>query len=210
MNLSDHFHCYVITLKGWEERLKRFHDRTRELGVTGFEVVRGIDGRFVPIPSWWKHNKGQYGCNLSHEVALRRGLQAGEKPIMIFEDDAFLRDDFVLGACEAALYFQTEPDSSVLYLGGKTKVSSTVRVSPGIIRPVSVIGTYAYIVSQAYTPTVLKEIMGGLNDVQLRLRGVEDEHAIFLPVCVGHHGGKSTIRRRERKDQHCGPLKRTE
>lgn len=95
--------CYVITLgKRSPENWDKFLERNSASGLA-FQAFEAIDGREVSeadaidakvlLPGAQHYTPGALGCAMSHLSLWRRCL-AGEQPIMVFEDDAYIRRDF--------------------------------------------------------------------------------------------------------------------
>jgi hypothetical protein len=207
--LDQFFHVYVLTLKGWEDRLERFKDRAAELGVTGYTVLHGVDGMKIRKPNWWKPNARKYACNLAHMNALHAGIMAGGKPIMILEDDCYLRDNFIESVHEVIAFFRDVEWAKVCYLGGRVKRRRGYRaVSRLIYRNVRVTGAYGYVVSESHAPEVAGYIMndpgkprpayGYFNDIKMRRRAHVESHVVCRPPALGHSGGMSILQQAHR------------
>lgn len=215
MNLSQHFHAYVLALKGWEHRLERFQARAAELGVTGIKVIYGVDGTKIHKPNWWRPNARKWACALAHMNAQYAGIMAGledKKPILIFEDDAHLRSDFVEGIGYVIGYFRDHPDATMCYVGGRIHRPDTGEmVSHRVLRGVMVGGGYGYALSHDYAVAHSGRCMDDLGpkvrfrsfaqDTRFMHRWHVDQHATVTPVIVGHHGGPSVILQKNRKGE---------
>ena len=200
MDLSQHFAPIVIACPGYEERLSQFDARAKELGLSGIDIVWGVDGRKIETPDWWRSTGTKFACNMAHLYALYRGLSYN-KPLLIFEDDVWLLDDFVERINEVIEYM-ARPDATVLYLGGAVKRHGRERLGT-VVRPARVIGAYAYAVTQDYAKTMTGYMMnttppGGkvkwqFNDVRMANRGLKHGYAFSDPPMAGHRGGFSVI-----------------
>lgn len=213
-DLSQHFHCYVLTLKGSEDRLALFEERAEELGVTGYNKIYGVDGDKIEKPNWWKPISRAFACNLAHVNALHAGIMAdGDKPILIFEDDAYLRDHFVDAIKEVVAAFRDSPKLKVCYLGGRVTRKGRF-LGKYLRRRAKVTGGYGYIISAEHAPTVAGYMLNlpgdshkhyaFYNDVMMRRRRVGEGHTVVDPVCVGHRGGRSVLRKNvHRRGRDC-------
>lgn len=212
LDLSQFFHCYVLSLQGWEDRLDRFVKRADELGVTGYDVLWGVDGDKIHTPNWWGVNARKWACNLAHLNAVHAGIMAGDKPIMILEDDCHLRENFIPSIHEVIAYFRDTPDATVCFLGGRIHNQGD-QVMPHIVRNVKVGGGYGYCISQDHAPVVAGYYMnlppvgkrgrhGFAQDTKMMRRWQVHKHASVKPVCVGHNGGPSILLKRVRKPRH--------
>lgn len=210
-DLSQHFHAYVLTLDGWDHRLRQFMDRANELGVVGFEVLYGVGGDKIRTPNWWKRSGRKFACNMAHLNAVHRGIMAGEHPILVLEDDAHLRRNFIESIQEVIAFFRDHDDATVCYLGGRIHGKGR-KVSRLIERGVRVGGGYGYCISQKHAPIVSGYIMdrpiymkGGhrfAQDTKMMWWSQHHDHATVRPVCVGHRGGRSVLLKRNRKGRH--------
>lgn len=215
MDLSQYFNVYVLTLVGWEERLRKFANRAVELGVTGYTVVYGTDGDKLSPPNWWKKDPRTWACALAHSNAINLGIMTGNgKPIIILEDDAYLKDNFIESVSEVVAYFRDHKDATVCYLGGKVHWEGTT-LSRLIRRDHQVGGGYGYAIAYDHASTVSGYMLddpahdgakptkyGYACDTKMMHRAKKDRHAVCSPVCVGHHGGPSVILKRNRKPLH--------
>jgi len=215
MDLSDYFNVYVLTLKSWPARRQRFSERAAELGVTGFTFVEGFDGDLITPPNWWAKDPRTWACAVAHSNALNYGIMTGNgRPIVIIEDDAYLKDNFVEAVSEVVAYFRDYPGSTICFLGGKVHWDGT-EVSRLIRRDHQIGGGYGYVVSAQHAGKVSGYMLddpayngakpsryGYACDTKMMQRAKIDRHAVCHPVCVGHHGGPSVILKRNRKPLH--------
>lgn len=210
--LNQYFNAYVITVRGWEEnRLQPFLTRAKELGVEGFDIHYGADGEDLITPNWWVPNRRKWACHLAHvacindSIARKNGL-----PVLIVEDDAFLKANFVEAIQEVIAYYRDHPTATVCYLGGKVHGIGT-QVSRLIFRDLQVGGGWAYTVAPQHAATVAAYMMDDprvymkprardwVNDTKMMHHSEEHSHAVTRPTCVGHRGGASVILQRNRK-----------
>jgi GR25 family glycosyltransferase involved in LPS biosynthesis len=200
-DLSQFFNCYVLTIERGHERLRKFDERCAELGVIGYEVLYGVDGDQIQAPNWWGSDVRTFACSLSHMNALHRGIAASNgKPILIFEDDAYLRDNFIEVISEVIHYFTNDPELKVCYIGGRVDHAGEF-VGRFLRRGAKVTGTYGYVVSSSHAPTLAAYILNAPpkkmgrhsyhNDVRMRYRRKIEKHTVVDPPCVGHWKGPS-------------------
>lgn len=163
-NVWDFFdRIYCISLEAREDRRKAAAESFAKVGLTGkveFVLVR-------PHP----HNIEQ-GMYESHMTCLQKGLEAGAKNIVVFEDDVifdrFHPDHFA----QCISYLESHPDWKVLLLGALIR-SSRKTENPYIqkVRYQSLAHAYAlnrsYAESLAYQPwngTVIDTLFRPLHD----------------------------------------------
>lgn len=98
MNLSDFFErIFVINLDDRTDRLEKFMAQFADVGMEGvwnIERFPAVDVRKpenVP-PEGWSVPPGAWGCRESHHQIIRRGIEEGWRDVLIFEDDAIIRD----------------------------------------------------------------------------------------------------------------------
>jgi len=94
------FPTYVISLERTPDRLQRFVDMNRDADID-VEVFKAFDGRgldlagvdpAVLVPGTTSYRPGSIGSAISHRT-LWQACAAGDKPFLIFEDDAAIRAD---------------------------------------------------------------------------------------------------------------------
>lgn len=101
-NFGAQFECFVINLQRQPERLRDFMDRNAATKLD-FQVFRAVDGEdttntelrapdFI-VPHVNCYTPGQLGLAMSHRKLWERCTTSG-KPIIVFEDDAWIRVDF--------------------------------------------------------------------------------------------------------------------
>lgn len=122
----------------------------------------------------------------SHLICLKKGLAAGAKTILIFEDDVFFRhfDPFVLSA--ACQHLASMQNWSGLFLGcitngsRRTSVHSLARVQYRCL-------THAYALSASAASRVIRAEWGGIPYDGMLRRSREEFFAIY-PLCAyqGH------------------------
>ena len=117
----------VISLRRREDRRDAFHARLKKVrtadGASRPWVVRwfwAFDGATIPKPAGHNPPPGAFGCALSHLVAWATALNGEElenEPLLFFEDDAYLCDEFFE---KLATALPLVPDDwDILYLGGE-------------------------------------------------------------------------------------------
>ncbi len=218
LDLSNDMHVFVTTLATWPKRIAAFHKRAEELNIKGWQLVQGVDGNIINKPNWWKPNARRWACNLVHLNALHQGMMmnlSGEpKPILILEEDAYLRDNFRELWQEAVDYFKRGSSSTLLYLGGRDH-DLGCQVSPNIFQNVRVGGGYAYACSPHYArdmsgyfmnkPKGRRKMLCFAQDTKMQKRGILDGHATMRPFMVGHYGGPSIINKRKTRPPERAP-----
>lgn len=94
------FPAHVISLERTPDRLQRFVDMNRDADID-IDVFTAIDGKGLDIatvdpsvlaPGTTSYKPGSVGSALSHRT-LWQACAGGDKPFLIFEDDAAIRAD---------------------------------------------------------------------------------------------------------------------
>lgn len=208
--IDQFFRAYLLTTAGSDGRVRLFNERARELQVSGFHLIRGAHGDQIGKPNWWTPTARKWACNLNHLNAINCGITEGSLPILILEDDAYLRDNFIEAIHEVIAFFRDHSDATVCYLGGRIHGAGR-KVSRLIERGLEVGGGYGYCVSQQHAPTLSSYFMdfptylGGQHrfaqDTKMAYHSKFHDHAVTRPVCVGHRGGFSVLLQRNRRPQ---------
>jgi glycosyl transferase, family 25 len=94
------FDCFVISLERQPERLKAFYERNQSSGIE-FRHFKAIDGtqcsdavaKEILAEGVSNYRVGQIGLAMSH-LTLWRLCVKQNKPFLVFEDDAVIRQDF--------------------------------------------------------------------------------------------------------------------
>jgi GR25 family glycosyltransferase involved in LPS biosynthesis len=86
-------------LKRRPDRLKAFFDQLEEVGwpfpwPEVWDAVDGGSGK-VPCPAEFTQGGGAWGCRQSHVAILEHCLMNDIGSVLVLEDDAFLRDNFL-------------------------------------------------------------------------------------------------------------------
>jgi GR25 family glycosyltransferase involved in LPS biosynthesis len=99
---SERFDCFVVNLERQPERLRDFLDRSSSTGIR-FQIFPAVDGHDASnaelrAPHFIaahvrNYTPGALGNALSHRRLWQR-CAATEQPIIVFEDDAWIRTDF--------------------------------------------------------------------------------------------------------------------
>lgn len=86
MKLLDCFdNVYVINIDSRPDRMIKFRDSMRSLGLLDNEIDKKITRFSGIIPS---SGPGALGCTLSHLSIVKQAKERGEHRILVFEDDA--------------------------------------------------------------------------------------------------------------------------
>ncbi len=97
------YECYVISLGREPGKRAAFLERNRATGLE-FQIFEAIDGNALSEEDCARHallkpgarlyTKGQIGCAASHRDLWLYAATTG-RPLLVFEDDAFCRNDLV-------------------------------------------------------------------------------------------------------------------
>lgn len=91
--ILDYFSsCHVINLDRDTERLAKIGRQLDRLGIP-FERYAAVDGLTLGLPADHLPARGHLACARSHANLYRQALDAGHEAVLIFEDDAIIRDD---------------------------------------------------------------------------------------------------------------------
>ncbi|HEY6000650.1 MAG TPA: glycosyltransferase [bacterium] len=131
---------------------------------------------FVVVP---RHpTDREQGCYESHLQCMARGLAAGARRMLIFEDDIFF-DGFSAAALERCTAFlAAEPDWHLFFLGCMVKSSGRTPF-PGVIRVRYRSLTHAYAISGRFAERLMARPWRGVPYDDF-LRDLRDERAFAL------------------------------
>jgi GR25 family glycosyltransferase involved in LPS biosynthesis len=143
MKINDVFDgVFVINL---DRRIDRLIHITQQLGKFGiiFEKFSAVDGNLLNDVSRELH-KNILACGLSHLEIIKIAKQRKLKNVLIFEDDAVLRDDF-LSVFERNIS-SVPNDWSMLYFGGN-HLGGLDKISDEIYRLKYSYAAHAYVLN---------------------------------------------------------------
>lgn len=118
----------------------------------------------------------------SHMLCLQRGLAAGAKHILIFEDDVFFRGFDPRVLAEACLHLERLENWNGLFLGGitsgsrKTGVKSLVKIKYRCL-------SHAYALNTSMARRIIREEWRGIPYDELLQKNNDDFFAIY-PMCA--------------------------
>lgn len=133
----------VINLARRADRLSSFRARMQEIEWPFLPptVHRAIDGQAVPTPVGWTMGGGTWGCLQSHRQILEQAIMDGIKTLLVLEDDAVMRSDFVARSAEFLAAVPCDWDQ--LMLGGQ-HISPPKQLKPGLVQCTNCQRTHAY------------------------------------------------------------------
>lgn len=171
-NVWDFFdRIYCISLEAREDRRKAAAESFAKVGLTGkveFVLVR-------PHP----HNIEQ-GMYESHMTCLQKGLEAGAKNIVVFEDDVIF-DRFHPGHfAQCTGFLEEHPDWKVLLLGALIR-SSRKTENPYIQKVRYQSLAHAYAVNRPYAETLAYQPWNG-TVIDTLFRPLHDDIYAVYPM----------------------------
>lgn len=131
--------AFVITLRRRADRLDRFLDRWRVLGMgMPVHIQWATDQTLTSPPDhrWDKYPLGAWGCWDSHIKALR----VANGPVLVLEDDAVFVPGFARILSELTLPAGWE----LVHLGGQ-HLTPPDPVVPGLVKPRRMLRSHAYL-----------------------------------------------------------------
>lgn len=173
-NVWDFFdRLYCVSLREREDR--------RISAQTEFAKV-GLEHRVEFLISERYSNDFEREVYDSHMTCLRRGLEAGAKNIVIFEDDIEF-DHFDPKRLECCTDFlQKHPDWKVMLLGAL--IRSSEKTSNPCVKKVRYQSlTHAYVLNRHYAETLAYEPWQGIVNDTL-FRPLEDDVYALYPMCA--------------------------
>ena len=206
-DLSQFFNAYVMTIPRGRGRLARFKHRAKKLGITGIEEHMGADGLLIKPPRWWRSSRTSFAINLNMTNLLHKGIMTQNgKPILMFEEDAWLKDDFEV-MIQEVIHFMDQPDFKVCYLGGKRHRIGE-KVGRFLHKGAKITGTYGVVFNFDHAINVAGYLLAPPahktrnrhayhNDVLMRHRCNTEIHHCLYPPAVGHMAGPSMNRKKK-------------
>lgn len=162
-------HKICINLDRRPERWQRVQARFAEHGIEGVRRFAAVDGDDVPLPEYWRHTAGAYGCLRSHLEVVEEARRIGAPSVLIFEDDvvfhAGLQQKFAAGMRELP------DDWDMLYFGALHK-DEPVSFSEHLCRLTRSNSTYAY--------ALRNTVYDAFIDLNRRAEDVLDNNSFIL------------------------------
>jgi hypothetical protein len=170
-DLFDSFYC--VSLREREDR--------RKSALAEFSKV-GLEGRVEFVLGERHPYDMEEGVYESHMKCLRKGLEAGARNIVVFEDDVeFDRfDPEHLRSCVE--FLSQHPDWKVLLLGALIR-SSQKTSNPYVQRVQYQSLTHAYVLNRRYAETLAYEPWSGIVNDTLFRPLTDGVYAVF-PMCA--------------------------
>lgn len=144
----------------WDTFIKQFDDPRFEGWKP--EKVIGVDGKAVGAPDWFlwgkrqKAREGAFGCHESHVSIFQTAWEEGWRNVLIFEDDAVLKDNF-FDQLDKSLD-ELPDDWDFFYLGGQNverNIQEPFQYSENLLYNYNVNRTHAYAVNRKVLPRIL-------------------------------------------------------
>lgn len=173
-NVWDYFdRFYCVSLREREDRRRSAREAFAKVRLT--DRVEFVLGERHPYDM-------EIGVYESHMLCLRKGLEAGARNIVIFEDDVEFNsfDPERIKSCTE--FLRQHPDWKVLLLGALIR-SSRKTTSPcvQIVRYQSL--THAYALNRPYAETLAYEPWRGIVNDTLFRPLTDDVYALY-PMCA--------------------------
>ncbi|HUB27727.1 MAG TPA: glycosyltransferase family 25 protein [Tepidisphaeraceae bacterium] len=133
----------VISLARRPQRLAQFRRSFQGWPFKTPELFQAVDGLSVPVPDYWPHGPGAWGCMLSHRAVLASAITDRVSSLLVLEDDAILTPDF---AKRAFGFLLNVPDNWDCLMLGAEHLFPPVPVAGGVVRCRGSNRTHAYAV----------------------------------------------------------------
>lgn len=160
MRFTDHFNkVIVINLRRRRDRLARFMDQMDHIGVSMAEVTV-FEAYDKPLHEGLPN--GNMGCTASHRAVLEIIAFNRWERVMVFEDDAMVRPEFINGFDgEFRAMFEAVPkDFAICYLGAHYADVPKRRVNDHVIEANRVLTTSSYIIGHKQARLMAPYISG--------------------------------------------------
>lgn len=183
---------YFLNLDRRPERRQRAEARFAAAGLT-VERLPAVDGNRRRRAS--ALDPGAWGCLMSHRLAIRRAMRAGEPAVLVLEDDAILHPHWRAWAESVAL----PEDWGILHFGCQHVAAPEARC-PGLVRVRGAYSTHAYAVKAWCFVAVQRALARGARaglpcDVALAELHCEVPTYAFYPNLVWQEPGLSDVKR---------------
>lgn len=159
------------------------------------------------MPPWWPSGKGAWGCYQSHTNLIRSCIDQQLGDVLIFEDDAVLRENFLKPMYK---FIETLPeDWDMFYLGGQLlyyKIHPPIAVTPTHFKVWNVNRLHAYGIRQRNLGLLynhllnpenwsIPEMRRGQGGCDHRIGQLHHEMNVYAPRqwFFGQNGGRSDI-----------------
>lgn len=199
--------CYCVNLNRRADRWDEFQARVPDRWP--FPVIErfpAIDGQQVKPPTWFKAGAGAWGCYRSHLAIIERCISDKVNSVLILEDDAIFRADFI---GEVLGWMSHVPgDWEWMYFGGQ-HLKPPKSLNEHLVEAVNVNRTHAY----ALRGDGLKKVYDHLHQWESWKKTSHIDHhygvlhskmKVYAPAkrwFVGQAAGKSNIAGKDVSEQ---------
>lgn len=185
---SDHFDkIYCINLEKRIDRFEAVSEQFQEFGISPVQFIKAIDGRLLNPPKGL--NGGQYGCILSHLIAIKHAQSNGYKRILIFEDDVQFEPFYN----EHLTHIPDEYE--MLYFGGSDKYASITPVNQWISKVEGMLCTHAYALNESVYDLIIALLSNANAPVDVMYQEIQKNinTFAFIPKIAFQREGFSDV-----------------
>ena len=144
---------------------------------------------------------GATGCKLSHLEVIKIAQERGYENVLIFEDDFYMTDDFLMNLNDFIKKVKDLPRWDVLYLGGNNKSQEISNYCiptkfDKVFRCKNVKCLHSYIVNRRLFPKVIEDLKtygGEVDNYYMEILQPEYNAYIYNPILVKQEPSFSNI-----------------
>ena len=169
---------YYINLDSREDRKTEFLEEMRRMGVPSDKITR--------ISAVNKPGQGDWGCSLSHLIAVEQFIDTGLTNCIIFEDDFVFREDLQnINAGFREVFDGADPFDIVMLSANEVDTVATPKYK--LLKKVNEAQTASgYIVNKHYAPILLQNYREGAKLIEKSYEGGKSD-TLQGPFCVDQY-----------------------
>lgn len=170
---------YYINLDNREDRKTEFLEEMRRIGVPQEKISR--------VSAVNKPGQGDWGCSLSHLIAVEKFIESGLDTCIVFEDDFLFTQDLKTINAGFREVFDTKTGPFDIVMLSANEIDTVVTPKYKLLKKVNDAQTASgYMINKSYATILLQNYREGTNLIENSYGGGKSD-ALQGPFCVDQY-----------------------